>query len=144
MFFRRERPKPVTFEDRLNNLRQLGFTVTTQDNGRVRVERDQCAAVLASAPEGAARVVERPGVLMLGEIGALVDGGYQKFFQTPSGRRKPALAHELQAIHNFSVDLREGLGLISLYNESLGTVSRYYMYDRVEDRDRGVKRIWEE
>jgi len=26
------------------------------------------------------------------EIGALVDGGYQKFFHTPSGKQKPALA----------------------------------------------------
>jgi hypothetical protein len=32
----------------------------------------------------------------------------------------------------------------SLYNESLGTVSTFYMYDRVKDRDRGVpKRAWE-
>jgi hypothetical protein len=143
MFFRRERPKPIAFEDRLNNLRQMGFLVNPQD-GRVRVERDGCAAVLAPGPQSAAQVIVRPGVLIAGEIGALVDGGYQKFFQTPAGRRKPALAHELQAIHNFSEDLREGLGLVSLYNESLGTVSRYYMYDRVEDRDRGVKRIWEE
>jgi hypothetical protein len=31
-----------------------------------------------------------------------------------------------------------------LYNESLGTVSTFYLYDRVQDRDRGVpKRAWE-
>ena len=34
-------------------------------------------------------------------------------------------------------------GLNGLYNESLGTVSTYYIYDRVKDRDRGVKRIWD-
>jgi len=33
--------------------------------------------------------------------------------------------------------LREALGLVSLYNESLGTVSTQYLYDRVQDRDRG-------
>ena len=32
----------------------------------------------------------------------------------------------------------------SLYNESLGTVSTFYNYDRLKDRDRGVpKRAWE-
>jgi hypothetical protein len=39
------------------------------------------------------------------------------------------------------------LGLPSLYNESLGTVSESYHYDRIEDRDKAVvdrpKRPWE-
>ena len=59
-------------------------------------------------------------------------------------QRKPALAEELKAIHDFEEDLREALGMKSLYNESLGTVSTFYQYDRVKDRDRGVpKRAWE-
>ena len=78
------------------------------------------------------------------EIGSLVDGGYQKFFRTPSGKTKPATAAELKAIHDFEEDLKEALGLESLYNESLGTVSTFYLYDRVKDRDHGVpKRVWE-
>ena len=78
------------------------------------------------------------------ETGVLVDGGFQKFFRTPSGKEKPALAAELQALHDFEEDLREALGLESLYNQSLGTVSALYLYDRVQDRDRGVpKRVWE-
>ena len=77
-------------------------------------------------------------------IATLVDGGYQKFFQTPSGKRKPALAEDLKTVHAFQEDLRESLGMTSLYNESLGTVSNRYLYDRVQDRDRGVpKRAWE-
>ena len=73
-----------------------------------------------------------------------MDGGYQKFFLTPSGIRKPALAEDLKALHDFEEDLKEALGQTSLYNESLGTVSTLYQYDRVQDRDRGVpKRIWE-
>ena len=71
------------------------------------------------------------------EIGTLVDGGYQKFFLTPSGKRKPALAEELKAIQNFQEDLKEALGLPSLYNESLGTTSDLHLYDRVEHRDAG-------
>jgi len=41
----------------------------------------------------------------------------------------------LKAIHAFSEELREAMGAASLYNESLGTVSDRYVYDRVKDRD---------
>jgi hypothetical protein len=55
------------------------------------------------------------------------------------------VASDLKLIHNFQEDLREALGLTSLYNESLGTVSNQYLYDRVVDRDRGVPvRPWEQ
>ena len=47
----------------------------------------------------------------------------------PSGKVKPALASELKALHDFEEDLKEGLGLETLYNEALGTVSTYYLYD---------------
>jgi len=57
------------------------------------------------------------------------------FFRTPSGRELPAQASQLKALHAFDEDLREGLGLTSLYNLSLGTTSDDHMYDRVEDRD---------
>jgi hypothetical protein len=143
MFFRRQRPKQLTFQDRLDAAKAKGFTVSNADGGRVRVIRGQVAAVLENA-SGSPRVLERAGIVMGSEIGALVDGGFQKFFQTPSGKRKPALADELKAIHEFQEDLREALGMESLYNESLGTVSTFYKYDRLQDRDRGVpKRAWE-
>jgi hypothetical protein len=140
MFFRRARPKQLTPEDRVELARKAGFTVTPLDGGRVRLTRDGCAAVI----EGA-HVIEPAGLLIGGEIARLVDGGFQKFFATPAGKRKPALADELKAIHNFQEDLREALGIESLYNESLGTVSTYYQYDRLQDRDKGVpKRAWEQ
>ena len=126
----------------MQTLRAAGFAVESAGTGQVMVSRHGCAAVVANAdpPE----IVQRAGVMMGTEIGVLVDGGYQKFFQTPSGRKKAALAEELRAIHSFQEDLREGLGLVSLYNESLGTVSQKYLYDRVVDRDKGVpRRIWE-
>lgn len=57
---------------------------------------------------------------------------------------KPALAEELVAIQNFQEDLREALGLTSLYNEALGTVSNKYLYDRVKGRDQAPKlKPWE-
>jgi hypothetical protein len=143
MFFRRDRPKEITFEDRMQELRKSGFAVKPA-NGRVMVTRDCYAVVLEDVPGGLPRVAERAGILMNGGIGKLVDGGYQKFFLAPDGEKKPALAPELKGIHAFQEDLREALGLESLYNESLGTVSTQYLYDRVKDRDRGVpKRPWE-
>ncbi len=144
MFFRRTQAKQTTFEGRLELVRRAGFTVDVQPGTRrVRISRDGCAVVL-DLDDGAPRVVEPAGVEMSGEIGALADGGFQKFFLTASGKRKPALASDLRALHDFQEDLREALGEISLYNEALGTVSTFYLYDRVKDRDKGVaKRVWE-
>jgi len=143
MFFRRQQPKQITFDQRMEELRRTGFTLTSAAGGRIMVTRDGCAAILEKAGE-TPRVVERAGIVMDGGIAKLVDGGFQKFFLAPDGRKKPALAPELKALHEFQEDLREALGLVSLYNESLGTVSTQYLYDRVKDRDRGVpKRPWQ-
>jgi hypothetical protein len=144
MFFRRERPKELTFEERLERLRQAGFTVDVEPGTHVlRMSRDGCAVKL-DLQDGAPRVIEPAGLLVRGEIGELTDAGFQKFFLTPTGHRQPALAVELKALHDFQEDLREALGQTSLYNESLGTVSTFYLYDRVKDRDQGVpKRAWE-
>jgi hypothetical protein len=144
MFFRRQQPNEITFDQRMERLRKAGFTVTAGGANRVTVSRDCYAAVLEDVPGAPPRVVEPAGIVMPGGVGKLVDGGFQKFFLAPGGQKKPALASELRAIHEFEEDLREALGLVSLYNESLGTVSTEYLYDRVQGRDRGVpKRPWE-
>ena len=128
----------------MERVRQASFRVETLADGRFRVIRDCCAAVIEKTHDGSARIVQRAGIFMGDEIGALVDGGFQKFFLTPGGKRKPALASDLKMLHEFEEDLREALGQISLYNEALGTVSTLYLYDRVEDRDRGVgKKAWD-
>ena len=144
MFFRRERPKELTFEERVERIRKAGFIADAPPGSRsVRVIRDGYATMLEFA-DGTPHVVEGPGVLMDSEIGVLTDSGFQKFFLTPTGKRKPALASELRMLHDFQEDLNEAVGEISLYNEALGTVSTLYLYDRVKDRDRGVpKRAWE-
>ncbi len=144
MFFKRAHLKETTFDQRMDALRKAGFTVTPAAGGRVTVSRDGCAAVLESGSDGAPHIAERAGIIMAGGVGKLVDEGFQKFFLAPNGSQKPALAFELKALHAFQEDLREALGMESLYNESLGTVSTEYLYDRVKDRDRGVpKRPWE-
>jgi hypothetical protein len=143
MFFRRERPKTPTFQDRVETLQAQGFSVGQPQGDIVRVTRGNNAADM-SVDGSTFAINGRAGILTGGEIAVLVDGGYQKFFRTPHGVKKPATAQELVDLHNFEEDLREALGLTSLYNESLGTVSTYYQYDRVADRDRGVpKRVWE-
>ncbi len=142
MFFRRERPKNPTFSERLDNLRRVGLTIATVAGGMTRASRGSCGVDLKE--EGDSVRVGRAGILMGDEIGVLVDGGYQKFFRTPSGKNKPALADELKELHDFEEDVKENLGQQVLYNEALGTVSTFYLYDRVKDRDAGVpKRVWE-
>jgi len=87
--------------------------------------------------------IEKAGVLAGEEIATLLSGGYQMFLQTPSGRRLPATATELRSLHEFEEDVKEALGLDSLYNTSLGTTSRNHMYDRLKGRDEGIERPWQ-
>ena len=142
MFFRRERPKTPTTADRIEELRRLGFSVTPSGSA-TRVTRDGFALDLVAA-DHALRAQGRAGILSGDQVAVLVDGGFQKFFRSPSGKKRPALADDLKGLHDFEEDLKEALGMKSLYNESLGTVSTFYLYDRVKDRDRGVpKRVWE-
>ena len=87
-----------------------------------------------------------PGYLIGGEISKLVNKGYQQFLKT-SKTEIPATADHLKALQQFTEELKEGLGLPTLYNESLGTVSESYQYDRIENRDKPAearpKRPWE-
>jgi hypothetical protein len=136
MFFRREKPKVPTFDERMDALRQMGFSVENQ-GGRTQVSRKGCAAMVEAHGTEVATTV-KPGVLVGQEIGHLTHGGYQMFFRTSSGRVVPAQAHQLKELHNFAEDLREALDEKSLYNLSLGTTCDAHLYDRVEDRDAGV------
>lgn len=133
MFFRRQLPKVITFEQRLEGLRSSGFQIQALDRGLVQVQSGGCSAIIERTPEGEPRLV-RLGVLIDGEIAALVDGGYQKFLDAPSGKRRPALAYELKTLHDFQADIDNGLGLKTLYNQSLGTVCDRHAYDRLTGR----------
>lgn len=134
MFFRREKPHQWTFEERLANLKQFGIETGRDGSGRTIVQRDGCAAAVEDAGEGVARL-GKAGLLKGGEIAVLVNAGYQMLLRTPSGREFPASAVELKKLHAFTEDAREGLGLTSLFNLSLGTVSEDHLYDRLEERD---------
>jgi hypothetical protein len=69
-----------------------------------------------------------------GEISRILDRGYQKFLKT-SKMEIPATADHLRAVHHFNEQLKEATGAMILYNESLGTTSDRYVYDRVKGRD---------
>lgn len=142
MFFRRERQRQLTFDERTEAARKAGFEVTRSANGTI-ISRKGLASLLKESPSGEPQPGEA-GLLVHGHIAQLVDGGYQKFFATEDGHQMPALAEHLTALHAFSEDLHEALGLISLYNTSLGSICNNHLYDRVKDRDKGVpKRPWE-
>jgi hypothetical protein len=138
-----------SYEDAVNWLREHGFEVLEPAGTQNRVfvkKYAASAAIERDAASGGARLFAKPGYLIGGEISRLVDKGYQKFLKTTK-TEVPATADHLKAIHDFSEELREAMGSVSLYNESLGTVSDSYMYDRVKDRDlpegKRPQRAWE-
>ncbi|MBZ5635781.1 MAG: hypothetical protein LAO55_21845 [Acidobacteriia bacterium] len=133
MFFRNQKPHQWTFEERVANLKQFRFDVRREGAGAL-VTRDGCGAMVQDLTGGQVKV-GKAGVLVGGEIASLVSRGYQMFLRTPTGKEIPAQADQLKKLHAFDEDLREGLGLTSLYNLSLGTTSDDHLYDRVEDRD---------
>ncbi|MGA3187041.1 MAG: hypothetical protein ABSF22_08000 [Bryobacteraceae bacterium] len=143
MFFRRDKVHQSTFEDRIANLKQFGFQSIRQSSGTARVTRGCVGAIVDNLGDGKVKI-GKAGVLVGDEIGELVNRGYQMFVRTPSGEELPALAKHLKELHAFDEDLREGLGLTSLYNVSLGTTTDEHLYDRVVDRDKGAApRPWE-
>jgi hypothetical protein len=136
MFFRRATPHKFDFEERIRDLKAAGFDVQSQGPGRARVTRGGSGAIVEDTGGGQVKI-GKAGLLIGNEIGMLVSRGYQMFLRTPSGREVPAQASHLHNLHAFDEDLRESLGLTSLYNVALGTTTDEHLYDRVEDRDAG-------
>lgn len=136
MFFRRERPKIPTFAERINILKQAGFGTEKLPDGRVRVTKHGVGAVVGDEGKNQPDI-EKAGILAGSEIATLLNRGYQMFFETLSGKRFPAKAEQLKALHEFEDDVKEALDLVNLYNTSLGTITPKHMYDRVFKRDIG-------
>src|SRR5271167_3812 len=125
-----------TFDQIIGDLRANKFDVRELPGvaGEVMVVKNGVGAILKKSGDGkTAALTANPGFLLGGEISRLLDRGNQKFLKT-SKLEVPAAADHLKAVHLFSEELRERAGTLSLYNESLGTVSDVYMYDRVKGR----------
>jgi len=120
-----------SFEQTLELLRAHFFDVTpsTEVAGGALVAKEGAGAVLAGAAEKIA-----PGVMLDGELARLVDRGYQKFLKS-AHRELPATAVHLHLIHRFSEELKYLTGAADLYNQSLGSISDLYRYDRLRGRD---------
>ena len=150
MFFKKKTVKR-SFDDVLSTLGAQKFDVSAAGEGangqRVagayRVSKHGCAAEIAPNPSAGekitpapapAEIITRAGFLLNGQIARVVDKGYQKFLKTPK-LEIVATADHLRAIHQFSEELDEATGTGMLYNESLGTTSDRYVYDRVQGRE---------
>jgi hypothetical protein len=108
--------------------------VTKYGAGAILARRAKGNHSSQTVPQHAAIWVHHPGFLVCREIGTLLDRGYQKFWKI-SNLEIPATADSLKAVHRFAEELRQAIGEPSLYNESLGTTSDVYHYDRVKGRD---------
>jgi len=136
------------YEEVLNWLRDHGFDLIEAPGTQARVflKKYNCSAAIQKAGDGGVKIFAYPGYLIGGEISKLVNRGHQQFLKTAK-TEVPATAEHLHALQQFTEELKQALQLPSLYNESLGTVSEVYNYDRIEDRDKPLaerpKRPWE-
>jgi hypothetical protein len=137
-----------SYEEALNWLRDHGFDLIEAPGtqGRVFLKKYCCSAAIQKNGDDNVKIFAYPGYLIGSEISKLINRGYQQFLKTAK-TEVPATADHLKALQQFTEELKEGLGLPSLYNESLGTVSDSYQYDRIEERDKPKaerkKRPWE-
>ncbi|HET6168547.1 MAG TPA: hypothetical protein VFE01_00145 [Terracidiphilus sp.] len=134
--------KNRNFDEMLEALRAHSFDVSPFPaiaNGMM-VSKGEVAAVVVPGvtnerwESGGARLAVTPGLQVRGEIARLLDRGYQKFIKT-SKFELPATSVQLHAIQSFTEELNLVTGALGLYNESLGTTSDVYLYDRVRGRD---------
>ena len=109
-----------TYEDAVNWLRDHGFDLIEAPGAQTRVflKKYNCSAAIQKTDDGGAKIFAYPGYMIGSEISKLINRGYQQFMKTTN-----------------------------LYNESLGTTSDSYHYDRIKDRDQPAverpKRPWE-
>ena len=124
-----------TFDQTLETLRAHSFDLAPFPGvaGGVLVSKHGAAAVLVAGKDAPVAFAQSPGALVGGEVARLIDRGYQKFIQA-SHSEIPATASRLETIHLFSEELKQLIGAVDLFNESLGTTSDLCQYDRLQGR----------
>jgi hypothetical protein len=144
-----KKTQQARFADALQWFRDHQFEIADAPGtaDRVILRKANCSAAIEKDADGAAKVFAYPGYVVGGEISKLVNRGYQQFLKTTK-LEIPATADKLKALHSFVEGFKEALNLPHLYNESLGTTSEGYIYDRVQDRDlpsgERPRRPWQE
>jgi hypothetical protein len=137
-----------TYDEAVQWLRDHGFDLIEAPGmqGRVFLKKYNVSSAIQKNGDDGVKIFAYPGYLINGEISKLINRGYQQVLKT-SKTEVAATADHLKALQQFTEELKDALCLPSLYNESLGTVSEAYQYDRIVDRDKLAaarpKRPWE-
>src|SRR5499425_1633394 len=137
-----------TYDESVQYLRDHGFDILEAPGtqGRVFLKKYNVSAAIQKDGDEGVKIFAYPGYLISGEISKLINRGYQQVLKT-SKTEIAATADHLKSLQQFTEELKDALCLPSLYNESLGTVSEAYQYDRIVDRDKPKterpKRPWE-
>jgi hypothetical protein len=137
-----------TYEEAVSWLRDHSFDLIEAPGmqNRMFLRKYNCSAAIQKNGGDGVQIFAYPGYVVGSEISKLVNRGYQQFLKTAK-TEIAATADHLKALQQFTEEMKEGLGLPNLYNESLGTVSESYDYDRIQDRDKAAadrpKRPWE-
>lgn len=140
--------QPRDYDEALQWLRDHGFDIQEAPGAasRVFLRKYNCSAAFEKAVDGKAKVFAWPGYVIGNEISKLINRGYQQFLKTTKNEFA-ATDDKLRALHDFTEEFKQALGIPNLYNESLGTVSEGYQYDRVNGREgpasERIERPWE-
>ncbi len=120
-------------QSQVEALSTKGFLVRSS-GGVVRIEKHGCGAELRKSPEGLFYTTVIPSIMAQGQFTHLWDAGYQKFLLTHDGHKQPVRVKQLADLRRFNEELRTALGVITYYNEALGSTCQYSVYDRVKGR----------
>ncbi len=112
-----------------------GFEVAVSPGSpeTLQVKKNNCTRELTRNGAGAWVPAGPPCFLVRSLACELEDRGFQKFWRRED-QRFPVRVEELKTLQRFDQQVRELLGLTSLYNESLGTTSARSAYDRLDGR----------
>src|SRR5207237_9851549 len=121
-----------TYEDAVAWLRDHGFDLIEAPGtqNRVFVKKYNVSAAIQKNGDDHVKIFAYPGYLIGGEISKLVNKGYQQCLKTAKAE-VPATADHLRALHQFTEEFKEALGLPSLSNDSLGTVRAAGQYGSI-------------
>ena len=117
---------------------RAGFEILESATGvrYIEIKKYNCGLLLECTSSGEVKPMGTAGYWTRLGLAKIEDRGYQKFWWI-KGKRLPALAEQLRALHAFEMEVWSLIGIKSLYNEALGTRSTRTVYDRLRGRPQG-------
>ncbi|MBI4167246.1 MAG: hypothetical protein HY508_16090 [Acidobacteria bacterium] len=121
--------------DPRKQFREAGFEIieVTGLPGALVVKKGPCKVSIELGAIGEWQPSGPPTLNVRGLDCRLEDHGYQKFW-LHDDQRFPIRVSDLRTLHQFDEEVRQILGIPSLYHESLGTRSARSAYDRLTGR----------